>query len=60
MILTIFDPQVDPIYPFTFCVNWPFGLREEEQNIFFQNGGHGSHLGFPVETILAYFNYKLY
>ena len=29
---------------------------EEVKNLHFQNGHHGSHLGFPIRTILAIFN----
>ena len=38
--------------PSKFGVNWPFGSGEEAKNNF-QDGGHGSHLGFPIGTILA-------
>ena len=31
-----------------FQVSWPFGSGEED-------GPHGSHLGFPIGTILAFF-----
>ena len=34
-----------------------FGLlvQEKKQKIDFQDGGHGSHLGFPIGTSLAIF-----
>ena len=37
-----------------FRVNWHLGL-EEEAKIDFQDGHHGSHLGFTISTILAIF-----
>ena len=30
-----------------------------EQNIDFQDGGHGSHLGFPIRMILAIFDLQV-
>ena len=38
-----------------FQVNWLSGSREEAK-IDFQDGGHGGHLGFPVEEIFASFD----
>ena len=35
-----------------------FGSGEVAKNNF-QDGGHGSHLGFPIETILAIFDLQL-
>ena len=46
-ILTFYDLQVTPMLPTKFRVNWPFASGEEPK-IDFQ---HGSHLGFPNETI---------
>ena len=34
-------------------VNWPFGSGEEAKKIDFQDGRNGSHLGYPIGTILA-------
>ena len=41
--------------PTKFGVNWPFGSGEKNENYFFQDGGHGSHLGFPIGMILVIF-----
>ena len=38
-------------------VTWSFG-SEELQNMF-QDGGHGGHLGVPIETIFASFYLKV-
>ena len=38
--------------PSKFGVSWPFSSGEEAK-IDFQDGCHGSHLGFPISTILA-------
>ena len=40
--------------PTKFGVNWPFGSGDEAK-IDFQDGGHGGHLGFSTEKILAIF-----
>ena len=34
-------------------------VQEKTQNIDFQDGGHGGHLGFPIGTILAIFNLQV-
>ena len=44
--------------PSKFQVNWPF-ISGEKGKIDFQDGGHGSHLGFPIETILAIFDLQV-
>ena len=36
-------------------VNWPFGSWKKRKKDF-QDGRHGSHLGFPIGTILAIFD----
>ena len=41
-----------------FQVNWAFG-SEEVRKIDFQNGSRGSHLGFPIGTILAIFDLQV-
>ena len=41
--------------PNKFGVNWPFESGETRK-IDFQDGGHGGHLGFPINMILAIFN----
>ena len=41
--------------PIKFQVNWPFSSGEEAK-IDFKDGGHGSLLGLPIETILAIFD----
>ena len=38
--------------PTKFKVSWPF-VSGEEAKIDFQDGGHGSHLGFLIGMILA-------
>ena len=40
--------------PIKFQNNRPF-VSGEEAKIDFQDGGHGSHIGFPIRTILAIF-----
>ena len=37
----------------------PIGLSYQKQNIDFQNGGHGRHLGSPIGTILAIFDVQV-
>ena len=44
--------------PSKFGVNWSFGSGEEAK-IDFQDGGHGGHLGFLIETILAIFDLQV-
>ena len=44
--------------PTKFGVNWPFG-SVKKRKIYFQDGGHGGHLGFPIGTILAIFDLKV-
>ena len=56
--MTFFDLQGTLIIPTKFGVNWPFGSGEEAKKDF-QNGGHGSHLGFPIGTILANFDLQV-
>ena len=34
-------------------------VQEKKQKIYFQDGRHGSHLGFPIETILAICNLQV-
>ena len=43
--------------PTKFGVNWLLGLGEE--NIDFQDGCHGGHLGFPIGTILPIFDLQV-
>ena len=58
-----FDLLVTPMLPIKFqsprCFLSSFKtislLFQKKQKIDFQNGGHGSHLGFPIRTILAIF-----
>ena len=40
--------------PTKFRVHWPFGSGEAKNR--FQDGGHGGHLGFLIELILAIFD----
>ena len=56
-ILAIFDLQVTPILQNKSQVNWPFG-SQEAKNIF-QDGGHGSQLGFTIGTILVIFDQQV-
>ena len=58
MILASFDLQVTLMIPTKFQVNWPFGSKEEAK-IDFQDGHHGGHFGFPIETILAIFDLQV-
>ena len=44
--------QCTLILPNKLQVNWPFGSGEEAQNRF-QDGGRGSHLGFPIRMIFS-------
>ena len=50
--LAIFDLQVTRMLPAKFQVNWPF-VSGEEAKIYFHDGHHGRHLGFPTGTILS-------
>ena len=34
-------------------------VQEKKRKIDFQDGGHGGHLGFPIETILATFDLQI-
>ena len=34
-------------------------VQEKKRKIDFQDGGHGSHLGFPISTILAIFDLQV-
>ena len=43
--------------PTKFRVNWPFSSGEEVKNGF-SRWNHGSHLGFPIRTILAIFDLR--
>ena len=56
MILAIFDLQVTLMLPSKFGVNWSFS---SEAKIDFQDGGHGSHLGFQISTILVIFDVQV-
>ena len=58
MILAIFYLQVTPMLPSKFGVNWPFSSGEEAK-IYFQDGHHGGHLGFPISMILAIFDLQV-
>ena len=44
--------------PTKFRVNWPT-VQEKRQKIYFQDGCHGSHLGYPIGTILAIFDLQV-
>ena len=57
MILATFYLQVTPILPTKFQVSWPFSSGEEKNN--FQDGRHGGHLGFPIQTILTIFDLQI-
>ena len=56
-ILATFDLQVTPMLPSKFGVNWP-SVQEKKRKIDFQDGGHGSHLGFQIGMILAILIYR--
>ena len=51
-----FDIQVTLILPTKFGVNWPFGSGNKVKNRFSRWLPLGSHLGFPIGTILAIFD----
>ena len=34
-------------------------FQEKKRKIYFQDGGHGARLGFPIGTILAIFNLQV-
>ena len=36
-----------------------FSVQEKKRKIYFQDGGHGFHLGFPIRMILAIFNLQV-
>ena len=54
--LVIFDLEVILLLHVSFNLNRPT-VREEKSKICFQDGGHGSHFGFPISAILAFFIY---
>ena len=54
-ILAIFYLQATLMILTKFQVNWPFGSGEEAKNIF-SIWPPWRHLGFPIETILAFFD----
>ena len=58
MILAIFDQQVTQYFLPSFN---SVGLlvQEKKQKIYFQDGGHGDHLGFLIKTILAIFDLQV-
>ena len=56
-ILAIFYLQVTPMLPNKFQANRLF-VQEKKQNIDFQDGSHGGHLGLPIRTVLAFLIYK--
>ena len=56
MILAIFDLQVTLMLPTKFGVNWISVQEKKQKLIDFQDGGHGGHLGFLIDTILAIFD----
>ena len=43
--------------PTKFQVNWPFGSESAKNR--FEDGGHGSHLGFPIKMVLAIFDLQV-
>ena len=43
--------------PSKFVVNWI--SVQKKRKIDFQDGGHGSHLGYPIGTILAIFDLQV-
>ena len=59
MTLTVFDPQVTPILPIKFRVNWSF-CSGEDFKIDFQDDDFGGHLRYPIRSIiLAYFDLQV-
>ena len=54
-ILAIFDLHVTPMLPSKFGLS----VQEKKQKIDFQDGCHGSHLGFPIGMILAIFDLQV-
>ena len=57
-VLAIFDLQVTLMLPTTF-ESTGLSVQEKKRKIPFQDGGHGSHLGFPIGTILAIFDLQV-
>ena len=41
-----------------FLINWLFGEKKKCKTDF-QDGGHGSHLGFPSRIVLAIFDLQV-
>ena len=58
MILAIFDLQVTLMLPTKFQVNGLLSSGEVMKKRF-QDGGHGGHLGFPIQPILAIFDLQV-
>ena len=59
--LAIFELQVTQIHvlPTKFQVNWSFGKFRRRFKIYYKNGGHDGHLGFPSGMILAIFDLQV-
>ena len=51
-ILAVFAPQVTPMLPIKFQVNWPFGSLVVK-NRFPRCARHSDQFGFPIGTILV-------
>ena len=58
MIFAIFNLQVNPMLPKSLEL---IGLlvQEKKRKIYFQDGGRGGPLGFPIGTILAIFDLQV-
>ena len=52
------DLQVTPMLPSKF-ESTGLSVQEKKRKIDFQDGCHGSHLGFPIGTILAIFGLQV-
>ena len=48
-----------PIYVLPSIKSIGLSVQEKKRKIDFQNSGHGSHLGFPILTILAIFDLQI-
>ena len=46
------------MFPTKFQVNWLW-VKEKKRKIYFQDGHHGGHFGFPISIILATFDLQV-
>ena len=50
--------KIAQILPTKFRVDWPT-VQKKKRKIYFQEGGHGGHLRFPIGIILVTFDLQV-